>query len=314
MEYGKLRPSDPGGSSRSEIPIANPRSTTSKKKLILLSLLAVLLIVASTVSAVFVVGIRTRASGQNRSGLRGRPTQAISRACSKTQYPTLCVNSLLEFPGSTTASDQDLVHISFNVTLQHLSRALYSSTGISTIQMEPRVRSAYVDCLELLEDSVDALLRSLTSVVGGGGGSTEDVLTWLSAALTNQDTCAEGFEDTSGSVKDQMANNLKDLSELVSNCLAIYSGSENSDFSGVPIQNRRRLMGEKTDNGDISGKFPTWLNRRDRRLLSVPVSAIQADIVVAKDGSGTVKTITEAIKKVPEHSSRRIIVYVKAGR
>ncbi|KAL9285006.1 hypothetical protein ACSQ67_024620 [Phaseolus vulgaris] len=244
----------------------------------------------------------------------------------KTRFPTLCVNSLLDFPGSTTASEQDLVHISFNMTLRHVSRAFFASSGLSFAATEPKVRAAYEDCLELLEESMDSLSRSLDSILSpsaisnGGGlrsgsdGSTEDVITWLSAALTNHDTCAEGFEESSGSVKNQMVNNLKDLSELVSNCLAIFSGSGSGDFSGVPIQNKRRLMGEEDDEANISGKFPRWLNKRDRRLLNLATSAIQADIVVSKNGEGTVKTIAEAIKKAPEHSSRRFIIYVRAGR
>ncbi|KAI4337967.1 hypothetical protein L6164_016327 [Bauhinia variegata] len=318
MNYGRLGASDPGGSSRrstlSEVPTP-PNKKSNRKWAIILSVIAVGLIVASAVSAAVVITSRTRGSGQNGPGIR-QPTQAISRTCSKTRFPSLCVNSLLDFPGSTTASEQDLVHISFNMTLQHFSKALYSSTGINFAQMDPRVQSAYEDCLELLEDSVDALARSLTSVApsdGGGNprGSTEDVLTWLSAALTNQDTCTDGFSDISGTVKDQMGNNLRDLSELVSNCLAIFSASGGDDFAGVPIQNRRRLM---EVNADISGNFPKWLNRRERKLLSLPVSAIQADITVSKNGSGTVKTIAEAIKKAPEHSARRFIIYVKEGR
>ena len=196
--------------------------------------------------------------------------------------------------------------------------------------MDPRVRAAYDDCLELLEESVEALSRSLVSVAppsdssnGDGAikpaaiGSNEDVLTWLSAALTNQDTCSEGLEDTTGALKDQMVNNLKDLSELVSNCLAIFSASGSGDFSGVPIQNRRRLMGTGENvNSDVSGnhRFPIWLSKIDRRLLSLPVSAIQADIIVSKNGNGMVKTIAEAIKKAPEKSSRRFIIYVRTGR
>lgn len=177
---------------------------------------------------------------------------------------------------------------------------------------------------------MDALAQSLTSVLppsadgdrtikpAAAAGSNDDVLTWLSAALTNQDTCAEGLDGTSGTVKDQMVNNLKDLSELVSNSLAIFSASGGDDFSGVPIQNKRRLMGigegENYVDSDISRKFPRWLNKRDRRLLSLPVSAVQADIIVSKKGNGTVNTIAEAIKKAPEHSSRRFIIYVTAGR
>ncbi|KAK7353354.1 hypothetical protein VNO80_18800 [Phaseolus coccineus] len=306
MDYGRLGPSHPGASSPTPTLTTNPRSS-GRKNIALFSLFGVILIAASAVTAVTLLSRITTRPGTSR--LRGKPTQAISSTCSKTRFQTVCVNSLLDFPGSQAASEKDLVHISFNVTLQHFSKALYTSAAISYATMDPRVRAAYDDCLELLDDSVDALARSLSTIsLGAVGSANEDVLTWLSAALTNQDTCAEGFADTAGPVKDQMSNNLKDLSELVSNCLAIFSAAAHGDdFAGVPIQNRRRLMAMRADN------FPRWLNRRDRRLLSLPVSAIQADIVVSKDGNGTVKTIAEAIKKVPEYSSRRFIIYVRAG-
>lgn len=213
------------------------------------------------------------------------------------------------------------------MTHRHISKALFASSGLSYTVANPRVRAAYEDCLELMDESMDAIRSSMDSLMttsstlsnddgesrqfSNVAGSTEDVMTWLSAALTNQDTCLEGFEDTSGTVKDQMVGNLKDLSELVSNSLAIFSASGDNDFTGVPIQNKRRLMGMS----DISREFPEWVQKRDRRLLSLPVSEIQADIIVSKSGgNGTVKTITEAIKKAPEHSHRRFIIYVRAGR
>uniref|UniRef100_A0A0V0IE39 Pectinesterase n=1 Tax=Solanum chacoense TaxID=4108 RepID=A0A0V0IE39_SOLCH len=137
-------------------------------------------------------------------------------------------------------------------------------------------------------------------------------MTWLSAALTNQDTCTDGFADVTGNVKDHMSENLKDLSELVSNALAIYAAANgDDDFSGIPIQNRRRRLMEFETHHD---EFPKWMLGGDRKLMNKSVSAIQADIIVAKDGSGTVKTIAEAIKKVPEKSNHRTIIYVKAGR
>lgn len=316
--YGRLQQPDTlGESSRSHINVPEDASTipspqrSRKKKVILLSLLSVALIVAAAISAVILIGLPGGVSDRPESAIHRKPTQAISRTCSKTRYPDLCVNSLLDFPGSLTASERDLVHISFNMTLQRLSKALYFSSGISYLQMDPRVRSAYDDCLELLDDSVDSLSRSLVSV--SSTTSTQDVLTWLSAALTNQDTCEEGFADLSGSVRDQMAARLKDLSELVSNCLAIFSGADTDDFSGVPIQNRRRLMENDMSVENADG-LPRWLSRKERELLDMPISSIQADIVVSHDGNGTYKTIAEAIKKAPEHSSRRTIIYVRAGR
>lgn len=340
MGYGRLGSSDPA-TSQSDPPPNQPDTTASthpnrKRRLRLLLLLSVLsaaLVVASAVSAVILIGFRTRASQNGGSGplAHRKPTQAISRACSKTRYPTLCVDSLLDFPGSQSASEPDLVHISMNLTLRRFGLALSAASEIVNLQMEPIVRSAFEDCLELLDDSVELLARSLSSSAvspggsgGYGGGSAQDVMTWLSAALTNQDTCSEGFEGLSGAVKDQMVTRgLQDLSELVSNCLAIFAEvGGDGDFAGVPIQNRRRRRRRLLVNGEEYGdvgvgagsEYPIWMSREERRLLDTPASKIQADIVVSKDGSGTVKTIEEAIKKAPEHSSRRIIVYVKAGR
>ncbi|XP_044473291.1 probable pectinesterase/pectinesterase inhibitor 61 [Mangifera indica] len=315
MGYGRLHPPLNDHDHATSAP-SIPSTPRKDKKLIFISALAIALIVISLVAAILFVGFKSRAGSGPRN--HRKPTQAISRTCSKTLYPTICVNSLLDFPGSLTASEQDLVHISFNMTLQHFSKALYSTSGISNLQMDTRVRSAFDACLELLDDSVDALTLSLGFVVHIPGGNSnsndrEDVLTWLSAALTNQDTCKDGFSDLGGGVKDQVAEKLQDLSELVSNCLAIFAACNSDDFSGVPIQNRRRLL-EDDKSGENSDRLPRWLNRKDRRLLDLPVSAIQADIIVSKDGNGTVKTISEAIKKVAENSKRRTIIYVRAGR
>ena len=329
MDYGRL------GSEGASFRIDNAAASTAlhhnqkqeqqkrKRRLCFVAVFSVVLIVAAVGSTVALLIRREGYLSGSDARLRRKPTQAISHACSRTRFPALCVDSLLNFPGSLTAGEHDLVHISMNITLQHFGKALYVTSGISNLQMDTRVRAAYEDCLELLEESVEQLSKSLTSVAGGGdgqpAGSTQDVLTWLSAAMTNQDTCTEGFDEVSGFVKDQMVEKLRDLSELVSNCLAIFaaSGGDN-DFAGVPIQNRRRrrLMEEDSDisaTQDSTG-FPKWVSRRDRSLLQMPVSSIQADIIVSQDGNGTYETIAEAIKKAPENSSRRTIIYVKAGR
>ncbi|KAL2527461.1 putative pectinesterase/pectinesterase inhibitor 61 [Abeliophyllum distichum] len=317
MNYGRLGLTEPGGSSTQSLS-NEPIPQTRKCKLKFLLILASILIVASAISAAIVVGLRKKAD-LAETRLQRRPTQAISRTCSQTRYRSLCVNSLLDFPGALTASDRDLVHISVNMTLNRFGRALYVASGISNLNMDLHVRSAYEDCMELLDDSVNLLSSSLTSI-GSSAESTQDIMTWLSAALTNQDTCSDGFDQLNGYVKNQMSDRLKDLSELVSNCLAIFAAAGgNEDFSGVPIQNKRRrlLNSDNEEQHELSGKhkkFPKWLSRRDRMLLDMPAPAIRADITVSNDGNGTYKTIAEAIKKAPEYSNRRFIIYVKAGK
>ncbi|XP_022968148.1 probable pectinesterase/pectinesterase inhibitor 34 [Cucurbita maxima] len=296
----------------------HPAAKPMRGPLFLLSLLSLILILILPAAASPASLLRLRTP--SHPNLPRKPTRAISKACARSRLPALCVDSLLDFPGSLSANEQDLVHISFNLTLHHLNQALYSSSHLSSLHMDLPLRSAYDACLELLDDSVHALTRSFHSLAPPSSdsrptplASSDDVITWLSAALTNQDTCTDGFSQLSGNVKDQMTDKLHNLSELVSNCLALFSGSVRNDFSGVPIQNKRRLMNAAEKEYD-SGNFPGWMSRRERRLLTLPVGALQADIVVSKDGNGTVKTIAEAIKKAPEFSTRKTIIYVMAGR
>ncbi|KAL0755578.1 hypothetical protein Bca101_093246 [Brassica carinata] len=327
MGYERLGPSKPSGSvATTTAPSPNlsqvsttsqPDNTSPRRKKLLVSSLVVAF--ALILAAAIFAGVRSQVkSSQQVPGLARKPSQAISKACALTRFPELCVDSLMDFPGSLAASSpRDLIHVTVNMTLHHFSQALYSSSSFSFLDMPPRIRSAYESCVELLDDSVDALSRALSSVVSVSGGQTkpQDVMTWLSSALTNHDTCTEGFDGVGdGGVKDQMTDALKNLSELVSNCLAIFAASgDGDDFAGVPIQNRR-LLEVGGGGGDKNKKFPRWTKRRERELLEMPLSQIQADIIVSKDGNGTCKTIAEAIKKAPQHSTRRTIIYVKAGR
>ncbi|GFY84080.1 plant invertase/pectin methylesterase inhibitor superfamily [Actinidia rufa] len=315
MDYGRLGKSELG-SSKTEPPPNEQHVDKLQKspRLKVLLVFSITFLVASAVSVAVIVVLRARAAG----GSAPKPSVAISRTCSRTRYPNLCVNSLVDFPGALSASERDLVPISVNVTLRRFGHALSLSSEINNLDMDVYLRSAYEDCLELLEDSVDHLSRSLTSISpdSESSGSTQDVVTWLSAALTNQDTCTDGLGEVKGEIKDQMDEKLTNLLELASNSLAIYSTeSEGDEFGGIPIQNRRRLLESDVNSPEHSHDlFPKWLGRRERELIDSPSAAIQADIVVSKGGeTGSCKTIAEAIKKAPENSDRRTIIYVKAG-
>ncbi|KAE8699824.1 Pectinesterase [Hibiscus syriacus] len=136
MGYDKLRRPEPGSSGNHRQQHEEPRCQNKKTRLVIVSFIALGMIIILAVCAGIAI-------------------------------------VLLQFPGLLTANEQDLVHISFNMTLRHFSQALNTTSLISSVRMDPRVRSAYDDCLELLEDSVDAVSRSLYSVVPSedGGGS-----------------------------------------------------------------------------------------------------------------------------------------------
>ncbi|PIA48975.1 hypothetical protein AQUCO_01300088v1 [Aquilegia coerulea] len=322
-QYSKTMESSESTSMLPPESLPNHNSTTPKTtkshcysnaKGILFTSFSVILLLTTIVSAGFLVHFRT---GSSHNPTHIKTTMAISKTCSRTRYPSLCTHSLLTVPDSLNATESQLVHISLSTTLRRMNLALYGASAIANAQMGTRVRSAFEDCLELLEDSMDHITRSLKYSTGSEtnkASSREDVMTWLSAALTNQDTCMEGFEGVSGTVKDQMVQNLKDVSELVSNSLAIYAiSSKDKDFDGIPIENRKRKLLQSVSTSEKSG-FPGWLRRKERKLMDLPAAMIKADIIVSQDGNGTYKTVSQAIKAAPEYSNRRTIIYVKAGR
>ncbi|GER46714.1 plant invertase/pectin methylesterase inhibitor [Striga asiatica] len=306
--FGNPEPSSLGPSpSRSLAPNQTNKTKRSKTKPILL-ILAALLVASAACAAAVAAAVRRKgdSGGVSRLQVR-RPSKAISVACGLTEYRELCLSSLAEFPAAATASLKEIVHVSVNDTLRRLGRALDAASNISRLDMDNYTRSAIDGCLELLEDSSDQLSRSLNY-----NGSAQDVMTWLSAGMTNINGCADGLDEVgAGEVKDRMTAELRNLSELVSNCLAMYAVA--ADFSGVPANSLgRRLMGAAAVAA--SGGFPAWLSRRDRRLLEKPAAELKVDVVVSPDGNGTCRTIEEAIKKAPENGGRRFIIHVRAGR
>jgi pectin methylesterase-like acyl-CoA thioesterase len=58
--------------------------------------------------------------------------------------------------------------------------------------------------------------------------------------------------------------------------------------------------------------MPKWLHPEARKLLQSS-DLNKADAIVAQDGSGKYKRITDALKDVPEKSEKRYVIYVKKG-
>lgn len=274
--------------------------------MILLTLFTIFVVLLAAISITFLVRTQFKPtiSGSNRV-----PTEAIKHTCQLTLYKDICMTSLMEFPGGMEAGPHELVHLSMNMTHQRVSQALYDAMALAAFDMAALSRSAYDSCMELLYDSHQHLAQSLSTLLYSTS-STDDVMTWLSAVVTNQDTCEEELEQSGDTyLKPQMMSYFNELEKLLSNNLAIYS---NQDFSTISTQNKKRR--KLLSTSDKSNEFPNWVKKSERRLLQVAAAEIQADMIVSKDGNGTHKKIGDAVKAVPNYNSRRIIIYVKAGR
>ena len=99
--------------------------------------------------------------------------------------------------------------------------------------LKPREAAAVKDCMVTVRASVDELQRSLRALKGAAaadGGKRavvvdqmKDVQTWVSAALTDETTCMDGFADggMDGGVKETIRDQIVKVARLISNALAL---------------------------------------------------------------------------------------------
>lgn len=91
------------------------------------------------------------------------------------------------------------------------------------------------DCVEELGDSVDELRRSIDEMSHLRESNFEmtmsDVQTWVSAALTDESTCTDGFQETAAAatnIKNTVRGQVVQVAQLTSNALALINQLANS--------------------------------------------------------------------------------------
>lgn len=88
--------------------------------------------------------------------------------------------------------------------------------------------------------------------------------------------------------------------------LAIIKNLTDTDMAKEQSLSSGRKLEE--ENGT---EWPEWLSAGDRRLLQA--TTVTPNVVVAADGSGNYRTVSEAVAASPERSSSRYIIRIKAG-
>lgn len=153
-----------------------------------------------------------------------RPSRFIRASCASARYPRLCVRTL-STASSTTPSGLAQAAVSAS-----LSRARRSSAFLSHLRTSSsRERGALRDCVEQLSDSTDQLRRTLVELLHLRPGTfrwqMSNAQTWVSAALTNEDTCLEGFRGigSAGVVKAAVGKKVAGAARMTSNALYLIN-------------------------------------------------------------------------------------------
>lgn len=170
------------------------------------------------------------------SGARVHPhgktdTQFIRTRCKATTYPRLCFQSLSSHASAIKTSPMQLAYAALSVTLTGARSASTFMARLPTAHgMTPREVGATRDCIENMGNSIDELRQSLARMGHLRGGDFDarinDIQTWVSAALTDEDTCMDGFAGKSmnGNVKNMVRGRIVNVSRLTSNALALING------------------------------------------------------------------------------------------
>ncbi|KAK9147987.1 hypothetical protein Scep_006744 [Stephania cephalantha] len=181
------------------------------------------------------LSLSTISSSSASTRTQRSPTDFIKSSCLATTYPSLCYQSLSTYASTIQQNPKQLAQTALSVSL---SRARSASSSISHMlrsnpPMRPRESQALKDCVETMGDSVDRLAKSINELsrLGGrvGGQSflwhMSNVQTWVSAALTDDSTCVDGFAGHAldGRVKAQIRSRVLNVAQVTSNALALVN-------------------------------------------------------------------------------------------
>ncbi|KAJ7942916.1 21 kDa protein [Quillaja saponaria] len=160
----------------------------------------------------------------------------IRTSCGTTLYPDLCYNSLSRYSNAVQQNPAQLARIAIAVSLskaRHMTSYVSNLTRQADYRANSRATSALHDCFSNLGDAVDEIRGSLKQMrqLGAAGAGAEsfrfqmsNVQTWMSAALTDEETCTDGFEDVpEGTVKVDVCDRVTKVKKLTSNALALVN-------------------------------------------------------------------------------------------
>ncbi|TYH96026.1 hypothetical protein ES332_A12G149700v1 [Gossypium tomentosum] len=236
--------------------------------------------------------------------------QIAYTACEGTLYPDLCVATVSILPNLASRSLPDLISAILNQTMDEVRLSCANCTEIEKgLKSNTTLEWAAInDCIELFKHTLAELrvaLAELNPKRVRFSRNYHKIKTFLSAAMTNQYTCLDGFHGSKGKTKYVIKEALHNISHHISNSLAMLN-----KFPGV---NESKPVEVFPEYGRRRRYFPAWLSLKDRKLLQAPVDATEFDLIVAQDGSGNFTTIGDAVAAAPIHSYERFVIYIKAG-
>ncbi|KAJ9548118.1 hypothetical protein OSB04_020661 [Centaurea solstitialis] len=149
----------------------------------------------------------------------------ITSSCQHATFPKVCLHTLSL---SSATTPKELAQAAIKVSI---SRASKASSYLSTLQKEAnnnkREKGAVKDCAGQISESVDELRKTLGELKELRRGTfrwqMSNAETWVSAALTNEDTCLDGFKEIDGKVRSDVRRKVTNVAKVTSNALYLIN-------------------------------------------------------------------------------------------
>ncbi|XP_015572919.1 pectinesterase inhibitor 3 [Ricinus communis] len=150
------------------------------------------------------------------------PQDLVHSSCLHASYPNLCMRTLSSYSGPAN-TPHDLALAAVEVSLGRASKVSKYLSSLSSGLKTRKERVALSDCVEQISDSVDELSNTLNELKHLRGETfrwqMNNAQTWVSAALTNEETCLDGFEQVQRKVKCDVKRKITNVARVTSNAL-----------------------------------------------------------------------------------------------
>ncbi|KAJ7978409.1 Pectinesterase [Quillaja saponaria] len=154
--------------------------------------------------------------------------ESIKAICKVTRFPDSCftsISSLHSFPQKLN-DPEAILNLSLQVSINELSKlsSLFKTLGGSNSN-----KAALSDCQDQIDESLSRLNDSVSAMKVGPGqkilteAKINDIQTWISSAMTDQETCLDGLEEMESTALVEVKSKMHKSREYTSNSLAIIA-------------------------------------------------------------------------------------------
>lgn len=153
-------------------------------------------------------------------------SRLVPMICGGAEYKEKCESTLNEALKNdpTLTEPKDLLKVSLVIAENEVMKA-FNATAAKMDMASKDEKDAYEDCKQLIVDTREDLTKSINQV----GDISADMLSskapllnnWLSAVMSNQQVCIDGFPD--GKMKDELQGTFVNSKEFLSNSLAVVT-------------------------------------------------------------------------------------------